>query len=139
MLYGYIKTCSRKCAHRHPDYNAKIQHTNIEKYGTPYTFQSNVVKDKIKCTFKKKYGVEYIGQAKEVKEKIVKTNIERHGCKCVLQSKEVKSKIAKTCLDISNDEKAIFASSKWMKNVEDNVYYTNNPRYFKELVMLVEK
>ena len=49
-----------------------------------------------KQTCLEKYGTEYIFQSDLVKEKIEKTNLERYGHKSPMQSKEILDKVKKT-------------------------------------------
>lgn len=77
----------------------KTQATNIERYGTSHTFQSESVKNKIKESNKDKYGVEYPTQNKEVIEKIKSTNILKYGVTCSVHNPEIKDKVIKTNLE----------------------------------------
>ena len=51
----------------------KAKKTNLDRYGTEFTFQSEFVKGKIKATVLDKYGTEYATQNQKVKDKTKKT------------------------------------------------------------------
>ena len=75
---------------------AKIQKTNLERYGNICSVQADVVKEKAKATNLKKYGVEYSFQAEEVKEKIKTTNLERYGVDNPSKSDIIKDRIVES-------------------------------------------
>lgn len=59
--------------------NDKRTKTNIQRYGTPNVFGSELVKNKIVETNLERYGVPYTQQSAEVRAKTVNTCIERYG------------------------------------------------------------
>ena len=71
----------------------KIKKTNIEKYGTKYTFQSEEVKVKRKETMMERYSVNSPMKSTFLRNKIENTNIERYGVKHPLQSSIIQKKI----------------------------------------------
>lgn len=75
---------------------AKIQKTNLDRYGSVCSAQSDVVKEKIKATYLKKYGVEYSFQAEEVKDKIKATSLERYGVDNPSKSDVIKNRIVES-------------------------------------------
>ena len=78
------------------DVYAKVQKTNLERYGHVCSAQSDIVKEKIKSTNLKKYGVEYSFQAEDVKEKIKATSLERYGVDNPSKSDVIKSRIVES-------------------------------------------
>ena len=84
-----VYTCSEKCS-----FFKKIA-TNNEQYGCDYTFQSEIIKNKIKETCIKKYGVEKPHQNKEIREKFYKT------CEFLYKDKNYNNRIKYklTCLN----------------------------------------
>ena len=77
--------------------NKRIQ-TNIEKYGVPYTSQSDIIRKKTEKSNLLKYGFKHPMQSKYMQNKVEKTNMERYGVKSTLQLDSVKEKITKTNL-----------------------------------------
>jgi hypothetical protein len=72
----YCQKCSKE----------KWEKTNLEKYGSIYPQQNQIVKNKIVETNIKRYGVEHSSQLEEYKKKQEKTNIEKYGIKSILQN-----------------------------------------------------
>lgn len=93
----------------------KVANTNIKRYGTKCTLNTEENIKKKKATWESKYGegVDNPLKAKEIKDKVLNTNIERYGSRCPLNNSTVKEK-AKT---------ALF-----------NNYGVNNPMESKEIV-----
>lgn len=93
----------------------KVANTNIKKYGTKCTLNTEENIKKKKATWESKYGegVDNPLKAKEIKDKVLNTNIERYGSRCPLNNSAVKEK-AKTTLF--------------------NNYGVNNPMESKEIV-----
>ena len=77
----------------------QMEKTNLEKYGTKYPSQSNIVQEKMKQTNLERYGCEYATQYDEIKEKIKNTNMEKYGCECPLQNNIVQEKTKQTILE----------------------------------------
>lgn len=98
--------------------------TNIEKYGTKYPAQSNIVQEKMKQTNLKRYGCEYATQYDEIKEKIKNTNMEKYGCECPLQNNIVQEKTKQTNLERYGTEYP--AQSK---EIRDKINLSNLEKY----------
>lgn len=99
---GYYQYCSTLCATQSPERNEKIRinndytkitesmkKSNLKKYGVEYTFQSNIVKEKIQETKKEKYGDKFYNN----QNKSIQTNLEKYGVKYTTQSQNVINKI----------------------------------------------
>ena len=112
----------KKCTTIQKQEKAKI--TNIEKYGTEYTFQSNVVKDKIKKSCLEKYGGEHAMCSDIVKDKIKQTNLERYGVENPYASPEIIEKIRNTCLKKYGTEYPMKTDA-----VREKVVKTNMEKY----------
>jgi hypothetical protein len=77
----------------------KIISTNMIRYGFPCSFQSELVKDKIKKGCLERYGVEFYSQVDFVKEKMKKKNLERYGFTVCSKNTDVKEKMKATNLE----------------------------------------
>lgn len=73
----------------------KRRQTNIQRYGTPYPAQSEIVKNKTKQTNLEKYGT-HPSKTEQTKQKIQQTNLERYGYQWVSQSPIIQEKITQT-------------------------------------------
>ena len=102
--------------------NAK--QTNLEKYGTEYTFQSENNKNKSKLTCLEKYGVENPAQSKDIYYKIKQTNLEKYGCESALGNVQIKNKKNCTMIDRYG---TMYPTQN--KNVKKKVKKTNIERY----------
>jgi len=94
----YRTYCSKTCANKDAHRLAKVEKTNIEKYGVKNVFQSKRIKKQIIQSNIKRYGVENPSQSEEIKNQKKKSSQKKYGTNCVLQSHEVKDKIKKTNL-----------------------------------------
>jgi len=65
---GYNDTCCNKCAQHNPATIAKIQTTNINRYGKPYGLQATEIKRKSVNSCVHRYGVQNISQYEPVKQ-----------------------------------------------------------------------
>lgn len=74
------KYCSCKCNCSSYDTKAKINKTNLEKYGTVFPNQNEQIKSKRKTTNIKKYGVSSFSQTKEFHEKFKQTCLKKIWC-----------------------------------------------------------
>lgn len=81
----------------HRKYKTKI--TNMNKYGVPWTFQDNEIKNKIRNTNIEKYGTKTPFESEIIQNKITQTNIEKYGCPTPSSTQTVKDKVKKTVLD----------------------------------------
>lgn len=68
---------------------AKLEKTNMEKYGVARPLQNDSVRDKLKQTCLDKYGVNNPSSAEQVKQKRVETCIARYGVAYAVQSNQV--------------------------------------------------
>lgn len=75
----------------------KIKESNVKHYGVVNVFQSDIIKEKSKNTCIQKYGTEYANQSEQVKEKIRNTNVEKYGVENTFQAEQFKEKSRKTC------------------------------------------
>ena len=71
---------------------------SLEKYGTEYVLQSEIVKNKGKVTNLLKYGFENPQQSQLIKDKTTETNIKLYGCKTASGNLEIKQKTIQTNL-----------------------------------------
>jgi hypothetical protein len=116
---GYY-SCSRKCS------MDKFKNTCLNKYGSEFPIQNEVIKKKLEEYFyenygchpakleyfekkkqktnREKYGVCHQMQIKKNIHKIKNTNIEKWGVEWIFQSEEIKKKIKKTKLEKYADE-----------------------------------
>lgn len=83
-------------AHRTEEVLSKTRHTNIERYGVPYTMQNSDVQEKRKQTCQEKYGTDCSFQAESVKKKIQQSIHEHYGEEG-LGATEVRQKTIATC------------------------------------------
>ncbi len=75
LSHGKIrKTCGkREC------YQREHERVMTEKYGVPFTWNVESVKEKTRKTFNEKWGVDNAGQSKEIHEKSMNTLLEKNG------------------------------------------------------------
>lgn len=72
---------------------------SMEKYGTPYPIQSEIVRAKIKKTSLERYGCENPFSNKEIQKRAKRSVLEKYGVDNVFQSSQIKEKIKKTCME----------------------------------------
>lgn len=103
--------------------NEKSKQTNLEKYGTEYPTQSNIIKNKTKQTCLEKYGTEHYVQTEEFKEKLEQTLIDRFGS---LESayKQISNKTKQTYL-----EKYGVESNLQLEETKNKIKETNLEKY----------
>lgn len=116
--------CSKKCAKNDPETTRKLKETNLAKYGTEYTFQSEEVKDKIKSSCLKKYGVENAAQSELIQKRMKQTMLERYDVESPLQSEEIRKKYRQTSL-----ERYGTASPMQNEDIKKKTEKTNIERY----------
>lgn len=113
--------------------NLTIQ-TNLEKYGTEYSFQNEDVKNKVKKTNLERYGAENVlGKNSKLKKEIDKKLFENHGVRNVFQLDDVKKKVKKY-RDENKD--AIFNK---MKETNLKKYGVEFPLQSKEIWQKINK
>jgi len=78
--------------------NKKIQ-SSLEKFGTEYPIQSDIIKDKIKILNKEKFGTDWITQSEIFKEKSKEAMLKKYGVENANQSDIIKNKIKETCFE----------------------------------------
>jgi hypothetical protein len=79
MHYGYRKYCSKKCTKDSDLMKEKRRCTNLEKYGVDNPSKSTIFKDKVKKTNLEKFGVEYPLKSECVKENLKEYFLEKYG------------------------------------------------------------
>jgi hypothetical protein len=82
-----------------PVIRAKAQQTCIEHYGVPNPFQSVEIKQQIYDDNVMKYGVGNPQQRQDVKQKTAATNVQRYGVACTLNDPGTREKIIATNLE----------------------------------------
>ena len=108
----------------------QTEKNNLEKYGTKYPAQLNIVQEKMKQTNLERYGCEYVTQSDEIKYKIKNTNIEKYGCECSLQNNIVQEKTKQTNLEKYGVEYS--AQAEEVKNkVKASLLNNNFPNVIK--------
>ncbi len=87
----FCKSCSTK------QRVEKASKTNLERYGSTCTLQSESIKAKAEETLLERFGTTNILTLESVKEKIARTNLIKYGAENPYASKEIIEKIRKTC------------------------------------------
>lgn len=115
-----------------PNYNNhdKNKQTCLEKYGVEYSFQSDIVKEKIKQTYLKRYGVDNPMKNKEISKKSLNNKIEKYGIDNV--SNQIKTK--QTCRERYGVDNVFFIPEVIEKAKQTklerygNEYYSNREK-----------
>lgn len=84
--------CSEKCGLKKRDV------TNFQKYGVKNVFQNDVIKEKIKESYKKNLQVNHPSMNVEIQNKIKNTNKLKYGHTCAILNDDIKNKLQQTCL-----------------------------------------
>ena len=102
----YNPHCSNFCTQQDQEVKNTICERNIAKFGVPYSFQAESVKNNIKKTLKEKYGedIENAAQVEWVKEKIKQHFIDTYNVENPFQLDWVKEKITNTLIEKYNVE-----------------------------------
>ena len=119
-----ITHCSQKCAKNDPETTRKLKETNLAKYGTEYSFQSEHIKEKIRTSCLAIYGVENAAQSEIVKEKAKATMLERYGVEHALQAEIFQQKFKDTCNKRYNAD-----NSAQTIEIQNKIRQTNLERY----------
>ena len=82
---------------------AKVEKTNIERYGSVSPFGSEDVHKKSVEKFVERYGAKSYNVTDAFKEKSLKTLNDRYGVSSALQNDEVKSRMQRTCREKAYD------------------------------------
>lgn len=113
------KFCCYNCGMNYR--SAKMEKTNLKKFGTKTPMESDIIKEKSKKTCLKKYGVEYSFQSENNKrkaketclkrygvdnfaktdifyQKVKQNNLKKYGVESTTQLKSVQDKMRETCL-----------------------------------------
>jgi hypothetical protein len=102
----------------------KSEKTNLERYGSIYPQQNDIIKKKIVDTNLKRYGVEHSSQLDEYKEKQKNTNIKKYGFESVLQNKDFFNKGKNTMMKLYGCEYPI-----QNENIKNKIENTNIEKY----------
>lgn len=94
--------------------------TNLERYGTEYSFQAESVKEKIVKTNIERYGHRYPMQSSEVRNRANATNLKRYGYECCTKNEQVKNKGREKWNSKTEEEKRI---------IREKIKNTNLKRY----------
>ena len=131
---GYKNCCSKKCS---KEYNLLRTKEEVFKiYGVKNSYQSKIVKDKIKQTNKERYGVEFITQNKEIQlranKKRKETNKQRYGSENILNNTQ---KREETCLKKYGVKNPVQNVEIWEKIKQTNIkrYGVEYPNQNKEI------
>ena len=129
FIYRYKSTCGNKdCITsliQSDSANKKRKQTNLNKYGSEYTFGSKEIQNKSKHTNQEKYGVDYFTQSNLMKDKSVESYIKHFGVSHAMKCQEVKDKVKKTIYDKYGED--------GLSNIiKDKIKQTNIERYNRE-------
>ena len=117
--------CSSECLYKENRQGgivrAKIEKTNMDKYGVPTSSMNNKVKQKMFNTNIEKYGDISTARNKDVKQKAAKTCIERYGHVSPLQSADIQQKSKETCLKNNGVEWAQQSEEIRLKTASNNL------------------
>lgn len=102
--------------------------TNLERYGSSCTLQSELIKKKAHDTCIQKYGTTNVFTCDKIKERIKQTNLEKYGSENPFGSEAIKSKLRETCIKK-------YGSEFPMKNpiIADKTKKTNLQKYGVEV------
>jgi len=144
---GYRKTCkNEECKLK------QRKQTNLERYGTKYTFQSEVIKEKIKKTWLEKYGVDNPAKSKEIQEKQIKSYKDNKIKKYQLKYNHIYFSItnyynekldmidaSKICEDFNISYFEIYKIWKYF-NIEIPYYFSNggSSKYEREIIEYIK-
>ena len=87
-----------------PEFQEKIQDTNMKNRGVPFVFQDKHVKEKIIQTNLKRYNVKNPSQLSEIQNKKAETNLIKCGYRYSLESPEVRNTVKQNMLKLYNVE-----------------------------------
>ena len=142
---GYKRVCSVSCGQKHPETRAKIESTNIEKYGysTPLITKDALAKShnkeamtKKNKTMLEKYGVTSCLQTKETQDKIKQIFINHYGVDNPAKADVIKEKTKQICLDKYGATSPLAATEVKEKIKQTNLtkYGVDNPFKSRELM-----
>lgn len=113
-FYPYeIYCCCRKCS------LIKVQNTNLKKLGVKCSFQSEIVKDKIKLTNIKLYGFENVSKNDDIKQKKINTCLKNYKVKNPMHSQIIKDRL-KNKINILFGCDNVFQNEKIKKLIREN-------------------
>lgn len=98
----------------------KVEQTNIERYGTKCTLNTEENIHKKKTTWLQNYGVDNPLKSNHIRQKIYDTNTKRYGNICPLNNSEIKDKAKETLFNnygVSNPMESPIIVERLRKNV----------------------
>ena len=122
-----VNTCKERFDNGNYCNRSKAKQTNIERYGCEFSFQSELVKDKIKQTKLARYGDENFTN----RDKCYNTFNERYGTKDILTIESIKEKIKQTKLERYGDEN--FTNREKAKTTLKEHFGVENPGESEEI------
>ena len=125
------RCCSKECT-------VKLRRkTNLERYGTVDSGNSEVSKEKRRKTNLERYGVENPFQSKEIKDKIRQSNLERYGVEYACQDEAVKQKAAESFQRTFREHGCEINEKRIQTNLER--YGTRNVHQNAEVIQKTKK
>lgn len=151
-LNGYARTCSISCGQKHPETRAKLDNTNLRKYGATNPYGSKEIRDKIKKKNLKNLGVENPFQQKYVQEKAIhnshtaeaeikrqQTCLEKYGNKYHIASEEIRKKTLNTLKERYNVRNAYSIPEIHTKAIQNSLNYHDDNGNDSSWEALLEK
>ena len=100
---------------------AKLEATNIAKYGAARPLQNSSIRNKQKQTCRDKYGVDNPSQVETVKQKRIDTCVKKYGVPYVQQSTQILDQRMQTCR-LKYGGNSPFCSQDVRKKAADTIY-----------------
>lgn len=139
----FAKTCSKQCFGKNSLTKERRNKTNLERFGTKNTYESEKVKQQIRDTLTERYGG--YGLASDIiKNKAISTNIERYGvdnpwkAKSIIDDIKVNMKAKIKQFEIDNDcterQTLIYQyGASWLSIEQDldSIWLDNNHKFIK--------
>jgi len=123
----YSKYCSPLCRWKDPEIKDKIEKTNIKKYWTKCSLQSESSQEKTRITSLEKYDTEYSQSSEPAKAKRIKTNFLKFNTPNPFWNEDIKEKIRQTNLLIFGSENP-FSN----KGIKEKIRQTNLKKHYVE-------
>ena len=132
--YKFHEHCSTSCRNRDPMYAAKLEATNLMRYGHRNNMHGIETRAKTKQKWIKKYGVEIPTQAESIKAKIRATNQTRRGVDWPAQDKLVWAKYEATMMKRYGVNNGFKHENVKRTNIEryGTEFPTQNPAIFRK-------
>lgn len=126
---------------------AKMQDTNMQRFGVPFAAQSPEVMERSRETSRSRYGVDYFLQTKEAQEALNAACERKFNCSWPSQAAEVKSKCKQTSMIRYGVEYPMQAKSikhhmlrtRMGKDVSEFLKFRENPAQYIEELQLDHK